>query len=182
MPTQMLLIKDVPDLGRSGDLVKVKPGYARNFLLPRGLGIVPDKNALRMRETLQEERRKRAEEDRKESEKVAATVEGKTLTIKAKVDPAGHMYGSVTANDIHKLVVEEWEATPVKKGVQLKQPIKQTGVYSIPLVFPEGVTATVTVKVVSEGGVVQAEAEEKTEAEEATEVEKATEEEAPAEE
>lgn len=151
MATQLLLIKDVEDLGRSGDVIKVKPGYARNYLLPQGLGVTANKNALRMQDRLQEERRKRAAEDRKESEKFAVELEGKIFITYVKVDPEGHMYGSVSANDIKKLLEEEAKIILGKKGVQLKQPIKQTGNYPITLKFKEEVTTSVIVKVLAEG-------------------------------
>ena len=60
MATKLLLIEDVEEIGRSGDIVNVKPGFARNFLLPRGFGVVADKAALRMQARLKEEREKKA--------------------------------------------------------------------------------------------------------------------------
>lgn len=153
MAMQLLLTKDVDDLGRSGDIVKVKPGYARNYLLPRGFGVTADKNALRMQDRLQEERRKRAAEDHKESKKFAAELEGKTFIIYVKVDPEGHMYGSVSANDIRQLIEDEAKIILGKKGVVLKQPIKQIGVYAITLKLKEEVLTEITVKVLAEGTV-----------------------------
>ena len=120
MATQLLLIEDVADLGRSGDVVKVKPGYARNYLLPKKLGVFADKNALRMQARLQEERLKKAAEDRAEAEVLAKAIDGATLTSIVKVDADGHMYGSVSQLDIVHLMEEQKQVVIEKKSVMLK--------------------------------------------------------------
>jgi large subunit ribosomal protein L9 len=152
MATHLLLIKDVDDLGRSGDVVKVKPGYARNFLLPNGMGVVADKNALRMQARLQEERMRKAAEDRSAAEALAKIIEGATLTAIVKVDAEGHMYGSVSQLDIVHLMDEQKKVVIEKKNVQLKHPIKSTGIHQIPLRLSEGVEASFNLKVISEDG------------------------------
>ena len=152
MATQLLLIEDVEDLGRSGDVVKVKPGFARNYLLPKGLGVIADKNALRIQARLQEERLKKAAEDRAEAEELAKVIEGATLTAIVKVDAEGHMYGSVSLLDVIHLMEEQKKVVLEKKNVQLKHPIKTTGVHQIPLKLKEGVEASFTLKVISEEG------------------------------
>ena len=79
MRNQLLLLEDVDDLGRSGDIVSVKPGFARNFLVPQKKAVVADKFTLRMQAKLKEERSKRAELDRNESEELAKKIEGMVL-------------------------------------------------------------------------------------------------------
>ncbi len=86
MAVKLLLLDDVEDLGRSGDVVSVKPGYARNFLLPQRLGVLAHKGALRMQEKLREARLKKATEDKQEAEKQADHLNQLTLTITVKVD------------------------------------------------------------------------------------------------
>lgn len=164
---KLLLLKDVDDLGRKGDVVKVRAGYARNFLLPRQLGVHASSHALRLQERLQEERRKQAEEDRKESEQLAMSLTGVILSTEVKVDPEGHMYGSVSATDICRLIQEEKQLELDKKSIVLPHPIKKTGVHELNLRLKEGVEATVTLKVIPEGGELpleSSEAEESTEA------------------
>jgi len=158
MRQQLLLIQDVDDLGRSGDLVNVKAGFARNYLLPQKMAVRADKNTLRMQERLQAERKKQAEIDRKESEKFAAQLDSITLKIDVKVDPEGHMYGSVNANDIVELLKEEGISLD-KKQVQVKKPIKETGTHSIAIELKEEVDAKVTLKIIPEG-VIEAEVDE----------------------
>lgn len=150
MASKLLLIEDVEALGRSGDIVNVKPGYARNFLLPQGFAVIADKSALRRQARLQEERRKKAIVDKQESEKIAGSLEGVTLTTIVKVDHEGHMYGSVSAHDIADLLREQANIEVEKRAVALKHPIKETGVHTITIKLKEGVTCAITLKVVPE--------------------------------
>ncbi len=150
MRNQLLLIEDVEDLGRSGDVVSVKPGYSRNFLVPKKKAVVADKFTLRMQAKLKDERSKRAEIDRGEAESQAKKIEGMVLSIEVKVDPDGHMYGSVAAADIVRLF--EGEGIQIeRRNVVLIHPIKALGIHAIQLKLKEGVPAQVTLRVVSEG-------------------------------
>lgn len=142
--TKLLLIQDVEHLGRSGEIVSVKPGYARNKLLPSKLAILADKKSLRMQAKLQEERAKKAEADKAESETLKAKVETiATITTYVKVDHDGHMYGSVSTLDIVNLLQEQASLEFERRSIQLKHPIKKTGTFDIHLKLKEGVTADV---------------------------------------
>jgi len=150
MATLLLLIEDIAHLGRSGDVVKVKPGYARNFIFPRGLGVKADKNALRMQEKLKEERKVKAAADKTEAEGLAKALEDVTLTSAVKVDQEGHMYGSVSAADIVHLLAEQQKFQIEKHAVILKHPIKVTGMHRIELKLKEGVSASFNLNVIPE--------------------------------
>lgn len=151
MANEILLLEDVDNLGRSGDIVRVKPGFARNFLLPNRKAVFADENAKRIQARLQEERAKQAAEDRKASEKIAAELEKKTYTIEVKVDPDGHMYGSVSLVDIMKFLANDGYDV-AKKSIQLPHAIKKIGVYTIDLKLAEDVPASFQLKVIAEGG------------------------------
>ena len=84
--TKLLLIEDVMDLGRKGEVVSVRPGYARNFLFPHGYAVLADARALKMQQRLQEERKAKALEDKEESEKIASSLTGVTVETTVKVD------------------------------------------------------------------------------------------------
>ena len=152
--TKLLLLEDVEDLGRSGEIVSVKPGYARNKLLPSRVAVLADKKALRMQARLQEERAKKAIQDKADAEKLKAKIdELETLTKVVKVDQEGNMYGSVSANDIVHLLEEQAGMHIEKRTVQLKHPLKQIGSYTIHLKLNEGVTADLKVNIEAEQAV-----------------------------
>jgi len=152
MAAKLLLIEDVDSLGRSGEIVSVKPGHARNYLLPQGLAVVADKRALRQQERLVAERLKKAAEDEREANAIASRIQGTTLTTVVKVDHDGHMYGSVTAHEIIDLLKENSQIELEKKNVQIKHAIKTTGVHDIHVKLKEGVECTFHLKVMSEEG------------------------------
>lgn len=150
MAHKLLLLQDVDALGRSGDIVNVRPGFARNFLLPRGLAILADKNALRRQNRLKEERSKQAAVDKQESEEHANRLKDVTLSTVVKVDHEGHMYGSVSATDIMRLLEEQASLVLEKRAIQLPHPIKEVGVHTIKVKLKEGVLASCVLHVVAE--------------------------------
>ncbi len=150
MKQNLLLIADVDELGRSGEIVSVKPGYARNFLLPKKLAYVATPHTLLMQKKLQEERAKKAVIDKKEAEELAKIIEKFNIETHVKVDPEGKMYGSVTAHDI-AVLLEGKEIKIDKRQVLLKSPLKETGTYDITLKLKEGVLATFKLVIIGEG-------------------------------
>lgn len=148
MANKLLLIEDVESLGRSGDIVSVRPGYARNFLMPMGFAVVADKNALRMQARLQEERKQKAILDRKESDEIASRLEGQSVTKIVKVDHEGHMYGSVSSADIVHLIQGNLSIELEKRSIQIKHAIKETGDHTITVKLKEGVTASFILRIV----------------------------------
>lgn len=150
MSQKLLLLEDVEALGRSGDIVSVKPGYARNFLLPHGMATIATKNAIRLQAKLQEERAKKAIVDREDSERISKQLEGVTITTEVKVDHEGHMYGSVSTTDILHLL--EKEGIPLeKKSLQLKHPIRETGKFTIQVKLKEGISSSFILQIIAEG-------------------------------
>jgi large subunit ribosomal protein L9 len=150
MKQQLLLLEDVEALGKKGELVSAKPGYVRNFLLPKRLAVIASPNTLRKQERLRSERAKQAIVDRQESEELAKQIETIPLEIKVKVDPEGHMYGSVSASDIAQIFQER--GLPVeRKNVMLNKPIKETGVKEISIKLKEGVNIVTKVTIIPEG-------------------------------
>ena len=148
--SKLLLIQDVENLGRSGDIVSVRPGYARNYLVPHKFGVVASAHAIKMQARLQEERQKRAILDKQEAEATATALTGLTVTTLVKVDHDGHMYGSVSAGDIVELIQKEHGISVEKRSLQMKSAIKEVGVFEIGVKLKEGVTSLVTVKIVPE--------------------------------
>jgi large subunit ribosomal protein L9 len=151
MKQQLLLLEDVDSLGKKGEIVTAKPGYIRNFLLPKRLAVVASTNTLRKQLKLQEERAQQAIIDKKESQELAAQVETILLETKAKVDQEGQMYGSVSASDIALLFQER--GLPVeRKSILLTRPIKETGTHQISLKLKEGIEVICQLTIHPEGG------------------------------
>lgn len=146
MQNQLLLLEDVEDLGRSGDLVTVKPGFARNFLIPQKKAVVADKFTLRLRARLMEERSKQAAVDKKDAEALASKLAELEFTTEVKVDAEGRMYGSVSAVDIVKICAKEGVALE-RKNIVLPHPIKELGVHALSLKLKEGVPATLKLNI-----------------------------------
>jgi large subunit ribosomal protein L9 len=150
MATKLLLLNDVEDLGRSGEVVNVKPGYARNFLIPKRLAIPANASAMRLQVKLQEERKKKAVQEKKDAEELSGHLEGVEITTTVKVDHEGHMYGSVTALDIVHLLKEQKGHVIEKRMVLIKHPVKTIGDHKINLRLQEGVPAVITLKIIPE--------------------------------
>ncbi|MES2273909.1 MAG: 50S ribosomal protein L9 [Chlamydiota bacterium] len=154
MKQQLLLLQDIESLGKKGEVVSAKPGYVRNFLLHKGRAVVASVNTLRKQEALRKERAKQAIVDRQESEELMKQVESVALDIRVKVDPEGHMYGSVSAGDIAQLFQEK--GIPIeKKNVQLNKPIKATGAHKLVLKLKEGILVNFQLTIIPEGVNVQ---------------------------
>lgn len=148
--TQVLLLNDVENLGRKGDVVTTRPGFAYNFLIPQGFALVATPHVLRQQKKLQQERQMIADRDRKEAEEIAAKLNGETVAFTVKVDHDGHMYGSVSAHDIVDLIKMQTGIEIEKRFVQLKHAIKETGVIDLALRLKEGIVATIHVKIIPE--------------------------------
>lgn len=148
--SELLLLDDVEDLGRSGDIVQVKKGYARNFLLPRRKAVFADANAKRIQAKLQEDRKAKAAEDLKESNELKVKIEKLSLRVDVKVDPEGHMYGSIAPVDIVQLLEKE-SVVIERRSVILAKALKQTGSHKINIKLKEGVEASLKLDIIPEG-------------------------------
>jgi len=156
---KVLLCEDVKELGWLGDVVEVSMGYARNYLLPQRLAIVPTDANLR---SLAKEAAKRADDrmlDRQRLEKVAAAVEGAEVVIAAKANEQGILFGSVGAGEIaENLRAQGFEIADAR--VHLAEHIKQVGTHEVTLKFDKDLAATVKVTVVADSAEVPPKAEE----------------------
>ena len=154
--TKLLLLEDVTNLGRKGELASAKPGFVRNYLLPQKKAVIADKRTIRLQERLQVERQEQAAADKKDSEALAARLKEKTLSTKVKNDPHGHLYGSVAAVDIVKILGEQEGITIERKNVILPKPFKTVGVFEVELRLKEDVPATFKLKIEGETKVQEA--------------------------
>src|SRR5258706_9144243 len=109
---RIVLRDDVDNLGKKGDLVDVADGYARNFLVPRGLALKASAGSQKQADAMRRNREVRESREREAAQALAAQFEGRTITIKARAGGEGRLFGSVTANDIA-------EAVPKQTGADL---------------------------------------------------------------
>jgi len=151
---KLLLCEDVDKLGYLGDIVEVKEGYARNFLLPQGLAKQPSETNIR---GLADEKSRRAKERRlarERLEKAAAAVEGAEAVIAAKANEQGHLFGSVTEKEIAaNLRAQGFEVKD--EMVQLPEHIKTVGTHSVTLRLAPDLTPKVSVVVVAQDETVE---------------------------
>ncbi len=146
---RVLLVQDRPPLGLLGDVVEVRPGYARNFLIPAGVGAPVTPDALRRLE----KQKKRAALSRAQREtelqEAAARLEGLNLTINEKASEEGHLYGSVGVKEI-VAALREREIPVEERQIKLEQPIKELGIFSVPIELGPDTSAQVRVWVVEQ--------------------------------
>jgi large subunit ribosomal protein L9 len=145
----VILREDVEKLGAAGDLVTVKDGYARNYLLPRGLAYPATDGNRRRLEAEQKSRTRRADAEIARAGEVATRLEAVSLSFAMKAGEGDKLFGSVTSHDIaERLKAEGFEVD--KKAVELDEPIKALGVYKVPVRLHPDVKPEVRVWVVKE--------------------------------
>jgi large subunit ribosomal protein L9 len=145
---QVILQHDVEKLGKSGELVRVRPGFARNFLLPRELAVPATDSAVRRIEHERVVAVAKAEKAKKEARDVAAKLSALAVKIVQKAGEDGRLFGSVTVKDIAAAIVAAGVEVDRKK-VHLAEPIKTTGAYEVSVKLLSDVAATVKVEVVA---------------------------------
>jgi large subunit ribosomal protein L9 len=148
---KVILKSEVDNLGLPGDVVDVADGYGRNYLLPRGYAILATKGAMKEAEALTRSRKAREAQTVGSAEAAREAIESRTLKIAARVDERGHLYGSISAADVHRVLKERGHDIE-RKRIELKGTIKQIGEYEIPVQVHPQVLAHVTVEVVDEEG------------------------------
>ena len=149
---QVLLREDIDNLGARGEIVRVKAGYARNYLLPRDLAVEATASNVRQIEGERAALLKREAKERSTAEGQAEQLRNLTLKFERKVGEAGVLYGSVTSMDIaHALKDQGYEID--RRKVVLREPIKRFGNYTVPVRLHRDVTVELPVSVLGEGGV-----------------------------
>ena len=144
---KVILREDVPGVGSAGQTVEVKSGYGRNFLLPRHLAIPATKANVKSIDTLRQQQDVRVRKARRAAESIKDKLEKLSLSAEVLVGEEDKVFGSVTNADIAELIEKEG-VTIDKKAIQLEQPLKALGVYTIPIKVAKDVTADVKVWIV----------------------------------
>ena len=142
----IVLLQRVEKLGQMGDVVTVKDGYARNFLLPQGKGLRATKLNLARFETERAQLETHNLELRSEAEKIAGKLNGQMFTIIRQASEAGSLYGSVAARDVAEIATEGG-FTVERRQVVLDRPVKELGLHDVRIILHPEVTATISVNV-----------------------------------
>jgi large subunit ribosomal protein L9 len=144
---KLLLREDVRDLGSAGDIVEVKAGYARNYLLPKRLAVEPNAPNIKRVELERTDREKRRQQQLESLKELAQRMSQASVSIKAKANELGHLFGSVTEEHIADALAAE--GFPVKpEQVALAAPIRTLDKFRVPIRLAEGIEAQVDVWVV----------------------------------
>jgi len=144
---KVILKQDVKGLGREGDTVKVADGYARNFLIPRGLAIEASSRNLRILQAEKAAMERKADKELALARKLAQEFASGGITIRRKSGEGGRLFGSVTARDIADAIKEVLGVEVDRRKIELSEPIKAVGSYTVPVRLHPQVPARVMIDV-----------------------------------
>ena len=145
---KVILLQDVKSLGKKGEIVNVNDGYARNFILPKKLGLEANTKNLNDLKLQNANEEKKAKEILEAAQAFAKELESKTVVIKMKAGEGGRVFGSVSSKEIATAFKEQCDVDIDKKKMVLPEPIKSLGVTEVPVKLHKDVTAALRVKVV----------------------------------
>jgi large subunit ribosomal protein L9 len=147
---KIVLRDDVEKLGQKGDVVDVADGYARNYLVPRGLAIKAETGVVKQAEAMRRNRSAREQRDREAAQTLASRITGKVLSVPARAGEGGKLFGSITAADIVAAAQTQFGIELDRRRLNLDEPLKELGTVELPLRLHADVVATLTVDVVAQ--------------------------------
>jgi large subunit ribosomal protein L9 len=149
---KVLFKKDVVDVAKAGQVKDVADGYARNFLIPRGLAVAATNSALKQVADLQAVAARHAAEEEHAAQELKARLEAQPIAIDAKAGSQGRLYGSVTTADVATAIQKQLGASIDRRDLEIADPVRQVGSYEVSARLHRNVTATVTIEVRAVGG------------------------------
>lgn len=149
---KIILKEDHGILGSAGDVVEVKGGYARNYLIPRGIGKVANDSNIKAMSELRKQQHKKIEKDVEDAKKLAAELEKVTLDMTVKTGEDNKVFGSVTSQNLSDALMEKGFAGIDKRKILLAHPIREIGEFPVKIKVYGEVMAEIKVKVEKEGG------------------------------
>ena len=144
---EVVLLADVEALGTEGSVIQVKPGFARNYLIPRGLAAPASPQRLKTLEEGRRQRQRQSERATADAEALKQKLEARSLTLKLTVGDDDQPFGSVTVHDL-VIALQQEDIRIEKQAIDLERPIKALGAYEVPVRLHPAVTATLKVRVV----------------------------------
>ncbi len=149
---KVILLQDVEHLGKAGEIKDVSGGFGRNYLIPKGYAVLATRGQIKQAEQRLAAEHRRIESVRRDAEAVAARINGRTVTFTVKVGEQDRLYGSVTSSDIAEQIAAQLGVEVDRRKIELDEPIKRTGTYSVTVRLMSGVEPVVNVVVAGEGG------------------------------
>ncbi len=146
---KVILKEDVKSLGRAGDVVDVSQGYARNYLIPRGIAVIADKKNIEAVEREREAIQRKIMKEKEGAQELAQRLSGINLTIRAKAGEEGKLFGSITSKDISEVLKKEGFDID-KKRIYLEEPIKRVGNYTVDIKLSHDVAAKLSINIIEE--------------------------------
>ncbi|MFN0072384.1 MAG: 50S ribosomal protein L9 [Chloroflexota bacterium] len=144
---KVVLNQDVKGVGKAGEVKDVADGYARNFLLRRKLAAVATEGAVKTAEARQAAVDRRAEHEESLARAEATRISAEPIVLRAKMGDQGRLYGSITAADIAEELARKWGHEFDKRKIELDEPLRNLGSYTVPIQIHRNVTAQVTVDI-----------------------------------
>ncbi|MFH1848402.1 MAG: 50S ribosomal protein L9 [Candidatus Omnitrophota bacterium] len=146
---KVIVMKDEPNLGKFGDVMNVKDGYARNYLIPKGLVRPYNKQGLHILESYKKKMELQKQQEKEQAEELGRKLSALSCTVPVKVGESDKLFGSVTSDAIHRALEAEG-ITVDKKQIMLDEPIKKLGIYNVSIKLHPEVTSSCKVWVVKE--------------------------------
>ena len=147
---KVIFLKDILPTAMAGDVKEVKTGFARNYLIPKGIAVLATKSTMDQVTKLQKEAQERRLVESKKWEEKAKSLKEKTLTITVQTGPTGRLYGSVTNTLVADKIEEETGIQLDRRNIRFPDPIRMIGNYKVPVKLYEGISIDLGLKVVSD--------------------------------
>jgi large subunit ribosomal protein L9 len=149
---KVLFKKDVPDVAKAGQVKEVADGYARNFLIPRGLAVAATAGALKQVAEIQAVAARHAADEQQSAQNLRQRLEAQPIVIEAKAGSQGRLYGSVTGADVASAIQKQMGANIDRHHLEMPDHIRNIGSYQVSVRLHRAVTATLTIEVRPVGG------------------------------
>lgn len=146
---KVILLQDVKNLGKKGDVVDVADGYGQNFLLPRRLAATATEGAMKAKKREDDAHKARLKREKEQAQELARKLEQTEVTLAVRAGEGGKLFGSVTSKDVAAAIVKQTGITVEKKNIQLSGPIKSLGKHSVTLKLYPKVSANLTLDIVA---------------------------------
>jgi large subunit ribosomal protein L9 len=142
---EVLLLKDVEQLGQAGETKRVADGYARNFLIPRGLAVMATTGAIKQAELHLESEARREAKELDEAQALAQTLDGRIVTFQARAGESDRLYGSITNANIAEALSEQVDQEVDRRKIDMDEPLKALGTHAVTVRLAPGAEAKITV-------------------------------------